>query len=151
METSHWQYVAHEQQWYKRREPEKSELYRLVYFGRDELLRVWEERYQARYGVLRGEVLKTFDAYLNCGLLCHGAARLYCDTCRYSALVGFSRRMYEIDPLECPKCKSRMLIVAFITDLLALKQLLQSLGLPQFSASPKLPFHHFPDEVSACC
>jgi hypothetical protein len=49
--------------------------------GRDELSRVWEDRFQATYGVLRDEVLTTFDEYLNCGLLAHGAARVYCDAC----------------------------------------------------------------------
>lgn len=39
------------------------------------------------------------------------------------------RRIYEIDPLECPKCKSPMRIAAFITDPVALKQILRSLGL----------------------
>lgn len=36
------------------------------------------------------------------------------------------RRIYELDPLECPKCKSTMRIVAFITDSVALKQILDS-------------------------
>ena len=43
------------------------------------------------------------------------------------------RRTCELNPLECPKCKSSMRIVAFVTDPVALKQILQSLGLPQFS------------------
>ena len=55
----------------------------VVYHGRDELERAWLERFQAENGVLRAEVLTTFDEYLNCGLLCHGAARAYCDTCRH--------------------------------------------------------------------
>lgn len=39
---------------------------------------MWEERFQPTYGVLRDEVLKTFDEYLSCGLLQHGAAVLEC-------------------------------------------------------------------------
>ena len=50
---------------YRRREPERSTLYQLVYRGRDELPRVWEDRFQPEYGVLRTEVVSTFDEYLN--------------------------------------------------------------------------------------
>ena len=57
--------------------------------------------------------------------------------------------MYEFDPLECPKCKSRMRIVAFITDPVALKQILQSLGLPHFTAPPKLSFRRLPEQLAA--
>lgn len=105
--SSHWRRTKHEQQWYKRREPEKSELYRLVYFGRDELPRVWQERYQQRYGVLRAEVTKTFDAYLNCGMLCHGAARLYCDACRHTDLVAFSCKKRGV----CPSCQAKRAVM----------------------------------------
>ena len=67
-----------------------------MYHGRDELPRVWEDRFQPTYGVLRDEVLETFDEYLNCGLLQHGAARVYCDTCKHSLLVAFSCKKSEL-------------------------------------------------------
>ena len=70
-----WESCKEKLQHYRRREPERSALYQLVYHGRDKLARVWEERFQATYGVLRDEILETFDAYLNCGILEHGAAR----------------------------------------------------------------------------
>ena len=71
-----WDETKQKLQHYKRREPEKGALYRVVYHGRDELERAWSERFQAEYGVLRAEVLTTFDEYLNCGLLCRDAAAL---------------------------------------------------------------------------
>jgi hypothetical protein len=74
---------------YQRREPSKTALYQIVSSCRDELLRVWEERFQAEYGVLRDEVLETLDQYLNCGILEHGAARVYCDHCKHSIFCGF--------------------------------------------------------------
>ena len=77
-----WESTKSKLQHYRRREPEKSVLYQLCYHLRDTLALVWTERFQATYGVLRDEVLSTFDEYLNCGLLCHGAARVYCDTCQ---------------------------------------------------------------------
>jgi hypothetical protein len=59
----------------KRRCPEESLLYRIVYQYRDELEWCWEDRFQTEYGVLRDEVLSAFDAYLNCGILLHGCLR----------------------------------------------------------------------------
>lgn len=78
-------------------------MYRIVYHGRDELSRVWADRFGATYGVLRNEVLETFDEYLNCGLLQHGAARLYCDTCKHSLLVAFSCKKRGV----CPSCNAK--------------------------------------------
>jgi|GEM_PF-3712563 len=62
-------------QHYKRRQPETSVLYQIVYHGHEELQHVWESRFQHEYGYLRDEVTKTFNEYLNCGILAHGAAR----------------------------------------------------------------------------
>jgi len=72
---------------YRRRSPEASPLYQIVYHSRDDLQFQWESRFQHQYGCLRDEVLKTFDEYLNCGVLAHGAARMYCDGCKHSLLL----------------------------------------------------------------
>lgn len=98
-----WESAKRKLQHYRRREPERSVLYGLVFHGRERLPLVWEERFQGTYGVLRNEVLKTFDEYLNCGILEHGAARVYCDTCRYSFLVAFSCKKRGI----CPSCAAK--------------------------------------------
>ena len=98
-----WKEAKGKLQAYRPRKPEASELYRLVYHGRDELVRVWEDRFQPQYGVLRKEVLSTFDEYLNCGLLCHGAARVYCDGCQHSDLVAFSCKKRGV----CPSCSAK--------------------------------------------
>lgn len=74
-----------------------------MYHGCERLPLVWEERFQATYGVLRDEVLKAFDAYLNCGILAHGAARVYCDTCKHSLLIAFSCKKRGV----CPSCSAK--------------------------------------------
>ncbi len=79
-----WEWAKAKLQHYHRRQPEESARYRSVCHGRDELPRVREDRFQPTYGVLREEVLETFDEYLNCGFLEHGVAQVYCDTCRHS-------------------------------------------------------------------
>jgi hypothetical protein len=68
MLTRHaWERAKAKLQHYRRRKPEQTPLYRIVYHGRDELPHVWEDRFQLTYGVLRNEVLETFDEYLNSG------------------------------------------------------------------------------------
>jgi uncharacterized Zn finger protein (UPF0148 family) len=98
-----WEKSRERLQYYRRREPERSVLYQLVYHGRDELPRVWGERFQPEYGVLRDEVLTTLDEYLNCGILVHGAARVHCDTCKHSLLVAFSCKKRGV----CPSCGAK--------------------------------------------
>lgn len=90
-------------QHYRRRAPEATPFYRVVSSSYEELQRVWEERFQTTYGVLRDEVLKTFDAYLNCGIVQYGAARIYCDACKHSLLVAFSCKKRGV----CPSCSAR--------------------------------------------
>lgn len=98
-----WEKVHEKCQHYRRRRPETSELYRVVYHARQELEYVWEERFQHKYGILRDEVLKVLDEYLNCGLLEHGAARVYCDSCKHSLLVAFSCKKRGV----CPSCGTK--------------------------------------------
>jgi hypothetical protein len=78
-------------------------LYQIVYHSSDDLQFQWEERFQHRYGCLRDEVVKTFDEYLNCGLLAHGAARVYCDGCKHSLLIAFSCKRRGV----CPSCGAK--------------------------------------------
>lgn len=103
LQCRRWESTKNSLQHYRRRTPEQTQLYRVVYHGRDELSRVWEERFQETYGVLRDEVLTTFDEYLNCGLLAHGAARVYCDACKHSLLVAFSCKKRGL----CPSCGAK--------------------------------------------
>jgi len=99
----HWEHTRTKLESYRRREPEKSVLYRVVSTLHEELELVWDERYQSEYGVLRDEVKENLAAYLNCGLLDHGAARVYCDKCQYSFFVAFSCKGRNL----CPSCAAK--------------------------------------------
>ena len=50
------------------------------------------------------------------------------------------QKIYEIDPLTCPKCQGQMRIVAFIEDEEVIKKILKHLGLwePKARPPPKL-------------
>ena len=88
---------------YSRRQPETSSLYRIVYNYREEFELRWEELFQQDYGYLRPEVLKSFDAYLNCGILRHGCALACCESCSQYELIAFSCKKRVI----CPSCDAK--------------------------------------------
>ena len=74
---------------------------------KEELERSWEQQYQAEYGYLRDEVSQVLNSYLNCGLLEHGAARVYCDECQYSMLVAYSCKKRGV----CPSCSAKRAVI----------------------------------------
>jgi hypothetical protein len=88
---------------YSRREPEKSALYQILYNYREEFEQRYEELFEERYGFLRGNVLESFDAYLNCGILRHGCARAVCEECNHSELIAFSCK----ERVLCPSCSAK--------------------------------------------
>ena len=47
--------------------------------------------------------------------------------------------MYEINPLECPKCKAQMRVIAFIQDTHSIKDIMKAQGIPDFQAPPPIP------------
>jgi hypothetical protein len=98
-----WEKAKEKLQHYRRRSPEASTLYQIVYHSHDDLEFQWESRFQHQYGCLRDEVRKTLDEYLNCGILAHGAARVYCDGCKHSLLIAFSCKRRGI----CPSCGAK--------------------------------------------
>jgi len=57
-------------------------------------------------GRVPGHVEAAFRDYLECGLLCHGFARVYCRGCGHDFLVGFSCRGRDI----CPSCATRRMV-----------------------------------------
>jgi len=130
-----WEKAKEKLQHYRRRTPEASVLYQIVYHSRDDLSFQWESRFQHQYGCLRDEVVKTFDEYLNCGILAHGAARVYCDGCKHSLLIAFSCKRRGV----CPKCKAQMRIIAFIQDEHSIKDIMNAQGIPDFQAPPPIP------------
>ena len=74
-----WDKVKEKLQHFRRQTPEASPLYQIVYHSRDDLQLQWKSRVRHQYWCLGDEVLKTFDEYHNCGILAHGAARVYYD------------------------------------------------------------------------
>ena len=74
----------------------------------------WEERFEASYGRWRGFVDSVVYAFLDCGGLEHGFARVFCDACKSEYLVAFScsRRGF------CPSCAAKRGVIfgAFLRE-----------------------------------
>ena len=104
-----WQSRAQKIKRYSARRPEESALYRLVYYHREQLEYSWDEQFSERYGVLRDEVLNSFDRYLNCGILRHGCALACCENeqCAHSMLIAFSCKRRGI----CPSCQAKRAVL----------------------------------------
>ncbi len=48
------------------------------------------------------------------------------------------KRIFEIDPLECPRCRGEMRIIAFLTDEREILKIAESLRVPRAQAPPKM-------------
>jgi hypothetical protein len=57
------------------------------------------------------------------------------------------KRLYELDPLKCPKCSSTMRIIAFITDQHEIEKIMESQGIPKSQAPPPIPKALLKDEL----
>ena len=103
MRRESWEQSKSQCQHYKRHSPEKGALYQLVHDRRHDFECRWDDLFQPEYGYLRPEVIKAYDAYLNCGILEHGVARVYCDSCQHTLLVAFSCKKRGV----CPSCGAK--------------------------------------------
>ena len=75
---------------YKARDPHASPMHQLFSMYFDEFERVYEERYQKRYGFWRPVIRDAVDAFLACGDVEEGFARVRCPDCAYEFFVALS-------------------------------------------------------------
>jgi Putative transposase/Transposase zinc-binding domain len=88
---------------YRPRHPEWTPFYRLFEHHFDRYLMEYEYRYEPRYGYLRPVVPRTVSAFLECGRLQNGFARIRCPQCRGEHLLAFSCQTRNF----CPSCQAK--------------------------------------------
>jgi hypothetical protein len=94
---------------YRPRQPRASPLWQLLDRHFDQFHRVYDDRYQKRFGFWRPVIARTVEKFLACGDLHEGFARVRCPRCRYEFFVAFSCRRRCL----CPSChQKRALLVA---------------------------------------
>jgi hypothetical protein len=98
---------------YRRRRPTTTPLYPIVQHHLETFLARAAEADPWGEGVA-GWVEEDFRAYLRCGILAHGFARIRCDDCAAERLVAFSCKGRGV----CPSCNARrmMEVAAHLND-----------------------------------
>lgn len=90
---------------YRRRQPERTVLYRVM----QENLETWlarREAAEAESGGVPAWVEGELRRYLECGILAHGFARARCAECGHDFLVAFSCKGRGV----CPSCNARRMV-----------------------------------------
>jgi hypothetical protein len=91
------------------RDPQASDLWRLVDRHFETFHRAYGERFQAKYGFWRPVVARSLAAFLRCGDLHQGFARVRCPDCHHEMFVAFSCKQR----CACPSChQKRALLTA---------------------------------------
>ena len=98
---------------YRPRRPTTTPLYPVVQHHLETFLAQATERDPMGYGV-PSWVEKDLRAYLRCGILAHGFARVRCEDCGHERLLAFSCAGRGV----CPSCNTRRMaeVAAHITD-----------------------------------
>ena len=86
---------------YRRREPEQTLLHSVVRERLEPFLAAARDRSASGRG-LPAHVERDLRAYLDCGVLAHGFARIRCPDCGFERLVAFSCKARS-----CPSCNAR--------------------------------------------
>ena len=68
---------------YRPRDPQTSDLWRLMDQHFDFFRQVYDERFQAKYGFWRPVIERSVAAFLKCGDLQEGFARVRCTSCKH--------------------------------------------------------------------
>jgi hypothetical protein len=94
---------------YRPRNPQASGLWRVIDQHFAAYQQVYDERFQAKYGFWRPIVERSVTAFLKCGDLREGFARVRCPQCRHEMFVAFSCKQRCV----CPSChQKRALLTA---------------------------------------
>jgi len=94
---------------YRPRDPQASDLWRLIDQHFETFQQVYDEPFQAKYGFWRPVVERSVNAFLKCGDLQEGFARVRCPDCHHEMFVAFSCKQR----CTCPSChQKRTLLTA---------------------------------------
>jgi len=75
---------------YRRRKPQYSPYYQCIEDNYEEFEKVYDIKYQEKFGYFRQVISKVIYQYLDCGILANGFARVRCPNCKHEYLLAFS-------------------------------------------------------------
>ncbi len=88
---------------YRPRDPRASDLWQVIERHFESFQRVYDERFAAKYGFWRPIVERSVTAFLKCGDLHEGFARVRCPDCQHEMFVAFSCKQR----CACPSCHQK--------------------------------------------
>ncbi len=88
---------------YRPRVPQTSDLWRLLDGHFEDFRQAYSERFQAKYGYWRPIVERSVAAFLKCGDLQEGFARVRCPDCKHEMFVAYSCKQR----CTCPSCHQK--------------------------------------------
>jgi len=95
---------------YRPRDPQASDLWRLMDEHFATFQQVYDDRYQAKYGFWRPVVEHSVTAFLKCGDLHEGFARVRCADCGHEMFVAYSCKQR----CTCPSCHQKRALLTAI-------------------------------------
>src|SRR3990172_6742159 len=95
---------------YRPRDPQASDLWRLLDQHFDAFQQVYDERFAARYGFWRPGGESSVTGFLKCGDVEEGFARVRCPDCHHEMFVAFSCKQR----CTCPSCHQKRALLTAI-------------------------------------
>jgi ribosomal protein S27E len=95
---------------YRPRDPQASDLWRLLDQHFETFRQVYDERFAPKYGFWRPIVEHSVQAFLKCGDLHEGFARVRCPDCHHEMFVAFSCKQR----CTCPSCHQKRALLTAI-------------------------------------
>ena len=95
---------------YRPRDPRASDLWRLIDQYFETFQQVYDERFQAKYGFRRPVIQRSVAAFLKCGDLQEGFARVRCPDCKHEMFVAYSCKQR----CTCPSCHQKRTLLTAI-------------------------------------
>jgi len=88
---------------YYQRHPERTVLYRVLFYYFDRFLHEYENQFEKHFGYLRSIIQEVAEKYLECGNPMNGFARIKCSDCGKEKLLMFSCKTRGF----CPSCHAK--------------------------------------------
>lgn len=92
---------------YHPREPKKSPLWQILNRHYEDFEKSYDERFEKKFGFFRPVISEVVRAYLRCGDLKDGFARVRCPKCGHEYLLQFSCKVRCF----CPSCQAKRVVL----------------------------------------